>query len=613
MYRLTCDGLPLLDCRDNELVLVNPKVNLEVNTVGEGSFTIYKNHPHYGSLKKLKSVFEVSDDHGVIFRGRATGDTVGFDHGMNVDLEGAMAYFNDTVVRPFDFPDAFLEDESYITAEANGERVAFFLGRLIDNHNSQVQDFQKMKLGNVTVKDQNFARSISEYASTWAVLKAKLFDSSLGGYLCIRYEEDGNYIDYLSEFTETNSQEIAFGENLLDLKKESEASETYSAIIPIGAAGLTLEGMADKDITDDIVKVGDTIYSKKAVEEYGWIYAPTEKTTWDEVVDDVDLLSTGVEWLQNGGIMLDGLEAKAVDLHFTDKQIESLRIYKKVNVRSVPHDVTQSFPLSKLEIELLNPQNTKITVGKTIKTLTEKTALQQEEAKKKYSKLSKTDEQILLEVHDVDGKVTELLVTIEGVTVQDQDGTTLIKGSSIETGTLYVKAANIDGKLKAEQIVLTGAITWDDLDSGVQSDINDRGISASRARTIINEELVSSPVIDGGNVISRTAFHLVPYGTESDTGKEVEFPCGSMGVAFGEDASGETTYGVAIASSETETDSYGYITCESGGFYVIVTNKGVRLQAGTQNITVTENGAFYNGVEIGSGSGSDVTVTPVWG
>ena len=120
MYRLTCDGLPLLDCRDNDLVLVNPKVNLEVNTVGEGSFTIYNNHPHYGSLKKLKSVFEVSDDHGVIFRGRATGDTVGFDHGMNVDLEGVMAYFNDTVVRPIDFPSAFLKDENYITAEANG-------------------------------------------------------------------------------------------------------------------------------------------------------------------------------------------------------------------------------------------------------------------------------------------------------------------------------------------------------------------------------------------------------------------------------------------------------------------------------------------------------------
>lgn len=573
MYRLTCDGLPLLDCRDNDLVLVNPKVNLEVNTVGEGSFTIYKNHPNYGSLKKLKSVFEVSDDHGVIFRGRATGDTVGFDHGMNVDLEGVMAYFNDTVVRPFDFPDAFLEDEDYITAEANGERVAFFLELLIGNHNSQVQDFQKMKLGKVTVKDQNFARSISEYASTWAVLKAKLFDSSLGGYLCIRYEEDGNYIDYLSEFTETNSQEIEFGENLLDLKKASEASETYSAIIPIGAAGLTIEGMENKDITDDIVKVGDTLYSKKAVEEFGWIYAPTEKTTWDEVVDDADLLSTGVEWLTNGGIMLDSLEAKAVDLHFTDNQIESLRIYKKVNVRSVPHDVTHSFPLSKLEIELLNPQNTKITVGKTIKTLTEKTALQQEEAKKKYSKLSKTDEQILLEVHDVGGKVTGLLVTIDGVTVTDEDGTTLIKGSSIETGSLH----------------LTGIITWDDLDSNVQGNINNRGISAARARTIITEELVSSPNIQGANYWSadeNTWMNLLDA-TETSVG---------IGGGIEVEASGVTIFS-AIRDALLNAKLTAYNTA-----FLQVTSTGKIYPLGSWDFQ------FADVAGVGGGE-----VTPVWG
>ena len=403
MYHITCDGLPLLDWRDEALVLVNPKVKLEVNTVGEGSFTIYKNHPNYSKLKKLKSVFEVTDDNGVIFRGRATGDTTDFDHGMFVDLEGAMAYFNDSIVRSFNYPDDFLNDANYIAAANGGNVVAFFLGWLIDNHNSQVQDFQKMKLGNVTVTDPNnyLSRSSSEYASTWEVLKAKLFDSALGGYLCIRYEDDGNYIDYLSEFTDTNSQEIAFGENLLDLKRESEASETYSAIIPIGVIGLTIEGIADRNVTDDIVKRGDTLYSKKAVEEYGWIYAPVTETTWEDVTNDANLLTKGAEWLANRGSLLHAMEATAVDLHFTDDQVESLRIYKNVNVHSDPHDVAESLPLAKLEIDLLNPQNTKITVGKTLLALTDRTALLQEEAKKKYSKLSKNDDEIRLEVQDL--------------------------------------------------------------------------------------------------------------------------------------------------------------------------------------------------------------------
>lgn len=446
MYYVTCDGSPLLDWRDDDLILVNPKVNLEVNTVGEGSFTIYKNHPHFDKLKKLKSVVEVSDENGVIFRGRMTGDTVDFDHGMTVDLEGVMAFFNDSIVRPFSFPKDFEENAEYNTVAASGNVVAFFLKWLIDNHNAQVQDFQKMKLGNVTVTDPDNAitRSSSNYVSTWDAIKSKLFDSALGGYLCIRYEADGNYIDYLSEFTETNSQRVEYGENLLDLTNATEASETYSAIIPIGAAGLTLKGLADGDITGDLVKLGDTIYSRSAVEAYGWIYAPVNLTTWDDVVDDRALRTVGAEWLANGGAsVLKAIEATAVDLHFTAEQAESLRIYKNVEVYSAPHGISEIFPLSKLEIDLLNPQNTKVNVGKTLKSLTERTAIQEEEALLKYSKLEKTDEEIRLYVVDeIAGAKAEFKVTLNGLNTTVENYEKTVNGYTTQVANY---AAAVDG------------------------------------------------------------------------------------------------------------------------------------------------------------------------
>ena len=466
MYNVTCDGFPLLDWRDNDLILTSPRVKLEVNTVGEGSFTIYKTHPHYDKLKKLKSVFEVSDENSVIFRGRATGDTVDFDHGMAVDLEGAMAFFNDSVVRPFHLPDDFAENADYNAAAESGNVIEFFLGWLIDNHNSQVQDFQKMKVGNVTVSDPNnyITRSSSDYASTWATLKDKLFDSSLGGYLCIRYESDGNYIDYLADFEEVNAQEIAFGENILDLKKATEASGTYSAIIPIGALGLTIEGVEDGDITEDLVKSGDTIYSKSAVAEYGWIYAPTSETTWDDVTEERNLIKKGGEWLANGGVLLSqGIEVTGVDLHFSDAQIESLRIYKKVNVQSAPHNLTEQFSLTKLEIELLEPQNTKISIGKTIVPLSERTIKQEEEVRKKYSKLSKNDEEIKMEVQDFGSKLGQTLrIGADGVTITNAAGETLtIDGGQIDA--TKIKAQDLDAtKIKAGDLVLTGTLSWSD-------------------------------------------------------------------------------------------------------------------------------------------------------
>ncbi len=237
MYQVKVDGHPLLDLRDEKLILFNPKVKMEVNTVGEGSFTIFKNHPYYDKIKRLKSVFEVRDEIGAIFRGRMTDDTIDFDNGKAIDLEGLMAFFNDSIIAPYNFPEDFLEDAEYITAAESGNVVEFFLNWLIEHHNSQVEPFQRFKLGVVTVSDPNnyLSRSDTEAQHTWDVLKSKLFDSALGGYLCIRYEDDGNYIDYLSEFTLVNTQEIEFGKNLLDLKHGTKGSETYSAIIPIGA------------------------------------------------------------------------------------------------------------------------------------------------------------------------------------------------------------------------------------------------------------------------------------------------------------------------------------------------------------------------------------------
>ena len=461
MYQLTCDGFPLLDWRDNDLILVNPEVKLEVNTVCEGSFTIYKNHPYYDKLKKLKSVFEVSDEFGVIFRGRATADTGDFDHGMAVDLEGVMAYFNDSTVRPFFFPDDFLENADYTAAAQSGNVVEFFLSWLIDQHNSQVEEFQRFKLGNVTVSDPNnyISRSNTDYATTWGTLKAKLFDSALGGYLCIRYEKDGNYIDYLESFEETNGQEIVFGENLLDLTNERVMTETYSAIIPIGALGLTISGLPDGNITDDIVKSGDTLYSKSGKEAFGWICAPTSETKWEDVTDENNLVSKGVEWLSGSMALKNSIEATAVDLHFTDAQIRSLRIYKNVNVYSEPHELSENFPLSKLEIDLLNPQNTKIKVGKTIKTLTERADLQLEEAKRQYSKLTKTDDEIRLEVKDEVKKLESTISqTVEHITLtvtNNEDGT---------SGYFELKAG--EAVLSSGNITFDGLVTFQSLADG---------------------------------------------------------------------------------------------------------------------------------------------------
>ena len=395
MYRINCDGYPLLDLRDDDLIVVNPKCSLEVNKVGEAKFTIYQNHPYYDKLKKFKSIVEISDEFGTLFRGRMTNDTKDFYNGKAVDLEGSMAFFNDSIIRPFNFPEDFETDEDYIEASENGNVVEFFLSWIISQHNSQVEKFQRLKLGKVTVRDENnyITRENSSIASSWATIRSKLFESSLGGYICARYEPDGTYVDYVSKFEYTNTQDIVFGENLLNLNHNSDGRTTYSAIIPLGAeletdadisidesgtkkikkTRLTISTIEDGEITSDIVKDGDVLYSKSAVEEYGYIVAPVSDTTWEDVGNAQNLLSKGINYLSGTAVMLqEKMEITAADLHFTDEEVRSFRIYRNIVVMSDYHGIIDSYELTKLDIDLLNPQNTKIIIGDTKNTLTQK-------------------------------------------------------------------------------------------------------------------------------------------------------------------------------------------------------------------------------------------------
>ena len=367
MYQIKCDDYILYDHRDERLTVLNPKCKLEVNTCGSASFTILSNHPYYGSLKKLKSIIEIQQDGEAIFRGRMTNDSRDFYNQLSVDLEGVLAFTNDSIINPFKWP------EDYPIWSDGTNVVEAFLSCMLDEHNAQVEPWQQLKLGTVTVADPNnyITRSSDKHLSTWEVLKTKLFESSLGGYLCIRYEEDGNYVDYLSEFPLTNTQTITFGENLLNMKNDSSATETYSAILPVGKDGLTLESLEDGDLSPDLVKKGQFIYSKSAVADYGWVCVPIAESTWSDVTEAGNLQRNAMNHLSGTAMLMSNtITAKAVDLHFTDEQIQSFRIYRNVSVNSPVHGVNDAtYPLLKLDIDILNPQNTDITVGSTTRTL----------------------------------------------------------------------------------------------------------------------------------------------------------------------------------------------------------------------------------------------------
>lgn len=187
------------------------------------------------------------------------------------------------------------------------------------------------------------------------------------------------------------------------------------------------------------------------------------------------------------------------------------------------------------------------------------------------SLIEKTSEEIRLSVEELDERFTRVSITLDGLTVTDDSGTTLIKGNSIETETLHVKAANIDGVLTADQIVLTGSITFGDLDANTQSMVQASGISSAEAYTIITSTLVSSPTIMGAkicttgnnNIYSQMESHgMSVYHNDNDNPKTV-LGVGTDGTVHlilgsGDNAGGSTSNRLYLQKEENQAGLYYY-------------------------------------------------------
>ena len=371
MYQLKYKDYILYDPRlvENNLIIRDPSVKLAVGKAGSMDFVVNADHPYLSNLRRMSGLVELLDGDSPIYRGRITRDTKDFYGAHKIETEGIMAALNDSLIPPFNYPEDFENDAEYIAASESGNVVDFFFRWILSQHNAQVSEEQQIKPGNVTVTDPNnyITRSSESYETAMATILDKLSESSIGGYLLIRYEADGNYLDYYAELPLTNVQKVEFAENLLDLSSETDGTKIYTAILPEGKDGLDLSSLSDGDLTDDLVKSGLTIYSKSGVAAYGRI---TRYIKWDDVTVASNLQSKAKAALADNGLsMPETITCKAVDLGWQDT-VQHFRVGRMTILASTPHGYNAAYPLMELSPDILNPGNTQITMGATQRTYT---------------------------------------------------------------------------------------------------------------------------------------------------------------------------------------------------------------------------------------------------
>ena len=216
------------------------------------------------------------------------------------------------------------------------------------------------------------------------------------------------------------------------------------------------------------------------------------------------------------------------------------------------------------------------------------------------SAITKTSEEINLEIQGVDGRVSSLQLTLDGVTITGSDGVTRIKGGMIEANSvtatqidatnLKVAAANITGTLTASQIQTSSIYVGNLADGNSYATktyvLNNAGLSASEVNNAI------ATYIDGTSITAESlrgrTVDLLASATQSIGSIELVYTSTGYGIAI------NTSYGGIKLQSAGNI----FLSAGSGGNLTLQNNT---LVLGQCNILLSNN-SFGIGTPSGAGS-----------
>ena len=361
MYQILCDDYVLHDAVIDELKVIGAKCSLEVNKTGSLTFQIASTHPYYDNIKKHTSEIKLYQDDRVLFCGRVLNDEITFDNIKNIECEGELSYFLDSIQR----------GKEYHLEGGTENAIETYLKDIVAIHNSQADERKQFSVGLVNITDpNNYLYKISNYEDTLTILTDKLLNV-YGGYLVVRHSNGVRYLDYVDELTNVCNQTIEFGKNIIDMTRYIKGEDVYTALIPLGATNetsgttnteetyekrLTISSLPDS--TDGTIKkVNDYIYDSEGVEQWGWIWK-VEK--WDDVTVAENLLRKAKDELRNSIDATLTLDMTAIDLHLLDVDIDRINVGDRIQCISLPHNINTILIVKSIEIDIDNPANTKI-------------------------------------------------------------------------------------------------------------------------------------------------------------------------------------------------------------------------------------------------------------
>ena len=364
IYEVYLDGNLLYYPNDETYAILNSTLQLALNEAGSFEFDIPTYNLRYNDFKLRKSMIQVLQNGEEIFYGEVREVKVNADFTKHVYAVGELAFLFDSI-QP---------QGRYLTSPLDA------VTEIIAKHNAQVEDRKKFKISHIDVTDNdNQIYFYTNGEDTLSIIRQKICDV-LDGYIHITKDTSGErYISIvpLSYFGQC-TQEIQFGENLLDYSCNMSASDVATCVVPRGVkleetqrTADAVEGLDEyltiKGTTADYYhKNTDDIFVQldEAIANFGYVRV---LKTWDDVTIAENLKTKAIEWLKSAQYEAMTLELKALDMAQFDVNIDTFNLGNSVRIWALPYGMDTRLPVRKKTIYLQDLQRNEVVLGNTVR------------------------------------------------------------------------------------------------------------------------------------------------------------------------------------------------------------------------------------------------------
>lgn len=268
---------------------------------------------------------------------------------------------------------SFLHDSSQYFQKLKNTGAEAYLREILNQHNAQVEDYKRIYLGSVTVKSlTDKPWRYLGYESTWDTIRERIV-SNIGGYLTLRREKDGFYLDWTSSIGRSQESPIQLGRNIKSASREVSFDGIATQIMPIGADEKNSDDSSSSDKEEqgsdvtrkqiDISSVnGGKMWLEDAelVAKFGIIRKPV---IWTEIDSPSVLKSRGLQYLRNQRIALAKWTVAAVERYLIDSRYVKFKIGNTHPILNAPLSGVEKLQIIEKKIDILNPQSVDLVIG----------------------------------------------------------------------------------------------------------------------------------------------------------------------------------------------------------------------------------------------------------